>query len=268
MDNAASVGAVPTAEPGGMARLTGAALEVILRRLREPFDPALISWVVKARRNKGKQGLVLPYADPRAYSDRLDELFTPVGWTRDYTVQVVEGIDRRMNGSDRSTVCAMVLVVCRLSVKPLGHTHSGTGEGWADDSNVLTSCDARAFKRACACFGLGRYLYDVAGSWVNLDEYDRPLSYPALPAWALPGNGSGSKGGNGKRPTAQRAENPNGSGAGTVVPKRSGESNERTTGKGNRTISVEEVRAELKGLEHAVGSRLYESVVRLSLIHI
>jgi len=32
-----------------------------------------------------------------------------------------------------------------------------TGEEWADDENGMTSADAQAFKRACSCFGLGRY---------------------------------------------------------------------------------------------------------------
>jgi len=30
----------------------------------------------------GTRGLMMPYADPRAYSDRLNRLFTPAGWTR------------------------------------------------------------------------------------------------------------------------------------------------------------------------------------------
>jgi hypothetical protein len=46
--------------------------------------------------------------------------------------------------------------------------------------------EAQAFKRACTCFGLGRYLYYCAGTWVDLDERKRPKTVPALPAWATP----------------------------------------------------------------------------------
>jgi hypothetical protein len=46
--------------------------------------------------------------------------------------------------------------------------------------------EAQAFKRACTCFGLGRYLYNFAEMWVPLNEYRQPLHYPALPKWALP----------------------------------------------------------------------------------
>ena len=46
--------------------------------------------------------------------------------------------------------------------------------------------EAQAFKRACTCFGLGRYLYNFAEMWVPLNEHRQPLQVPALPQWALP----------------------------------------------------------------------------------
>src|SRR5947208_12833797 len=52
----------------------------------------------------------------------------------------------------------------------------------------MTSADAQAFKRACACFGLGRYFYEFRGSWVDLDQNQQPKRTPALPAWAIPEN--------------------------------------------------------------------------------
>lgn len=46
--------------------------------------------------------------------------------------------------------------------------------------------EAQAFKRSCACFGLGRYLYYFEGMWVDLDDRKRPKSVPQLPQWATP----------------------------------------------------------------------------------
>ena len=46
--------------------------------------------------------------------------------------------------------------------------------------------EAQAFKRACSCFGLGRYFYNFAEMWVDLDEYKHPREVPTLPSWALP----------------------------------------------------------------------------------
>ena len=46
-----------------------------------------MQWRVTEWSDGGTHGLMLPYADPRAYSDRLNDLFTPAGWSRKYTVQ-------------------------------------------------------------------------------------------------------------------------------------------------------------------------------------
>ena len=45
---------------------------------------------------------------------------------------------------------------------------------------------SQAFKRACSCFGLGRYLYYFTGVWVDLDERKRPKNIPRLFGWATP----------------------------------------------------------------------------------
>ena len=80
-----------------------------------------------------------------------------------------------------------MLVTCRVTIIGLW-SHSGTGEEWADDDNGMTSADAQAFKRACSCFGLGRYFYDIAAIWVDLDQHRQPARTPVLPAWVLPEN--------------------------------------------------------------------------------
>jgi hypothetical protein len=86
--------------------------------------------------------------------------------------------------NDQKTV-AKVFVTCELTIFGLG-THSATGEEWADDQNACTSAEAQAFKRACCCFGLGRYLYYFTGAWVDLDDRKRPKTVPQLAGWATP----------------------------------------------------------------------------------
>jgi SpoVK/Ycf46/Vps4 family AAA+-type ATPase len=46
--------------------------------------------------------------------------------------------------------------------------------------------EAQAFKRALSCFGLGRYLYDTDGEWIELDQLGIPKKIPKLPRWATP----------------------------------------------------------------------------------
>ena len=141
-------------------------IKQLIAELEVPFDPAVIEWRVTNTTKSGKlRGQVIPYADPRAYTDRLNSLFTPAGWTRKYAVHTSANFER---STDQKTV-AKVFVTCELTIFGLG-SHSATGEEWTDDDNAGTSAEAQAFKRACACFGLGRYLYYFDGVWVDLDE--------------------------------------------------------------------------------------------------
>jgi hypothetical protein len=129
------------------------------------------------------------YADQRAYTDRLNALFTPLGWTREYAVQTVQNFEMPRKGQGEGTIItAKVMVTCKVTIYGLG-THAGTGEEWATDDNALTRAEAQAFKRACSCFGLGRYFYDLPRTWVDLDDQKRPVVAPTLPDWARGRNG-------------------------------------------------------------------------------
>jgi hypothetical protein len=107
------------------------------------------------------------------------------GWTRAYKIETMSNITRMKKGE--SIVSGKILVTCTVTIVGLS-SHSGTGEEWADDENGMTSAEAQAFKRACACFGLGRYFYEFQGSWVDLDQNQQPKRIPALPTWAIPDN--------------------------------------------------------------------------------
>jgi hypothetical protein len=168
-------------------------LQKIRELLSEPFDPGEIKWRVTAtstqqtKHGPQKRGQLVAYADQRAYTDRLNEVFGEWGWTRNYDVQVAQNFERRAPGDKKETaVSAKVVVVSKVTIHGLG-SHTGVGEEWADDENAATRAEAQAFKRACACFGLGRYLYDLDKAWVDLDQYNRPVHTPNLPDWALPG---------------------------------------------------------------------------------
>jgi hypothetical protein len=127
----------------------------LVAALEVPFDPSQIEWrVMNTTKNQQQpRGQVVPYADQRAYTDRLNALFSPAGWTRKYAIHTSANFER----SKDQKIVAKVLVTCELTIFGLG-SHSATGEEWADDDNAGTAAEAQAFKRACACFGLGRYL--------------------------------------------------------------------------------------------------------------
>lgn len=153
----------------------------LVAKLEVPFQPAQVEWRIMATSQHGRRGLIMPYADQRAYIDRLNEIFTPAGWTRKYTVTTSANFER----DDDKKLVAKVFVTCDLTIHGIG-SHSATGEEWTDDDHAGTSAEAQAFKRACACFGLGRYLYYFTETWVDLNDRQQLLEEPQLAGWATP----------------------------------------------------------------------------------
>ena len=248
----------------------------VLLELEVPFSPDQVLWRVTNSTNDKKRGQVVPYADPRAYTDGLNALFSPQGWTREYKVETISNITRVKKGE--SILSGKVLVSCTVTIFVLG-SHSGTGEEWADDDNGITSADAQAFKRACSCFGLGRYFYDVPAIWVDLDQHRQPMRAPALSAWALPENwrkGMRPQGKNGNR-------NANASGQRVGSSGETGENSRRATVRRTRqtigssgngpeqagnsdglaaTKSDDELDQRILDMEKAVGTAFYRNILR------
>ncbi len=175
--------APPASDPNIPTGLTPTAkIRELIANLEVPFYPSVIEWrVTNTSKGGSPRGQVMPYADQRAYTDRLNTLVTPAGWTRRYTIHTSATFER----SKDQKIVVKVLVTCELTIFGLG-SHSATGEEWADDDNAATAAEAQSFKRACSCFGLGRYLYYFTGTWVDLDERKRPKTIPKLADWATP----------------------------------------------------------------------------------
>jgi len=240
--------APPASDINIPAALTPTATEIkeLIANLEVPFHPSVIEWrVTNTSKGGPPRGQVMPYADQRAYTDRLNTLVTPAGWTRRYTIHTSANFER----SKDQKIVAKVLVTCELTIFGLG-SHSATGEEWADDDNAATAAEAQSFKRACACFGLGRYLYYFTGTWVDLDERKRPKSVPKLAGWATP---EGWR--QGLRPNAEVASrrstqatvnNGNGNGA-------------DSEGLSEKSVSL--VR-EIEQMERSVGKRMYRGLLK------
>ena len=247
---------------------SASALDVkkLLSELEVPFPPAQVRWRVTNTSNDKKRGQVVPYADPRAYTDRLNALFTPRGWTREYKVETMGNITRMKKGE--SIVSGKVLVTCMVTISGIG-SHSGTGEEWADDDNGMTSADAQAFKRACSCFGLGRYFYDFPVFWVDLGQNRQPTRAPILSAWALPENWRKGIRPSGRNGNGSAAAPPNGSNGqsqtnGSNSPKASG-NGRPLAASGNGSASKangDDLDARILCMEQRVGTALYRNILR------
>jgi hypothetical protein len=70
-----------------MEKYTDEQVRQFVAALEEPFDPGAVKWRVTNTTSDRRRGQVIAYADPRAYTDRLNALFTVRGWTREYAVQ-------------------------------------------------------------------------------------------------------------------------------------------------------------------------------------
>lgn len=71
-------------------------IKEMVAALELPFEPEQIEWrVMNTTKNQQPvRGQVVPYADQRAYTDRLNALFTPAGWTRRYTIHTRANFER------------------------------------------------------------------------------------------------------------------------------------------------------------------------------
>src|SRR3974390_644387 len=240
----------------------------LLAALEVPFPPDQVRWRCTNTTNDKKRGQFVPYADPRAYTDRLNALFSPQGWTREYKIETMSNITRVKKGE--SIVSGKVLVTCTVTIIGLW-SHSGTGEEWADADNGMTSADAQAFNRACSCFGLGRYFYDIPAIWVDLNQHRQPARTPVLSGWALPENWRKGmrpqgKNGNGQANAgSQAARSSGGSNGNHRPPSGDGGNGQNQTEKANGSRSAaqgDDLDQRILSLEKAVGAGLYRNILR------
>lgn len=124
----------------------------ILVKLAAPFHPSRIIWKPGALNGKKDSALALAYADLRAYQSRLDEV-CGMNWSLSYTPW-----------GDR--------IICHITINGITRSATGEADSQSERSEIAgTAAEAQSVKRACAMFGLGRYLYNMPSLWV---EYDAP----------------------------------------------------------------------------------------------
>ncbi len=140
-------------------------LSQIIDALSEPFPAAYVEWKPQQVSKDGGKALAAAYVDARRYQERLD-LVCPDWATK---IELFDG------GR-----------VAKVSLTIAGVTREDVGEADGNDPNTVTTAVAQAFKRACAAFGLGRYLYFLPLVWCDYDQQRKKLiNTPTLPDWAL-----------------------------------------------------------------------------------
>ena len=130
--------------------------QAISAKLRAPFDPADVDFRPQGNPNGNGKAQAVCYIDARAVADRLDDVVGPGAWSFTYEPLVI----------DKGQI---QIAKGRLTIH--GVTKEDVGE--ASNFDASKGCVSDALKRAAVLWGIGRYLYDVGGEWVTLDQYKR-----------------------------------------------------------------------------------------------
>ena len=157
-----------------------------LNKLKEPFPYEDIEWRLQ-QADKGKNGIwgkCLAYVTNRAICNRLDEVVGPENWKNEFKT-----------GPDGG-------VLCGLSIKVDGEWVTKFDGSENTNIEAVKGGLSGAMKRAASTgWGIGRYLYNLEESWVEVTDKGKysgktkggewfRWNPPKLDAWALPG-GSG-----------------------------------------------------------------------------
>ncbi|WP_052076860.1 Rad52/Rad22 family DNA repair protein [Veillonella montpellierensis] len=160
----------------------------VFEELKKPFAPEDIEWRVGRKSKDKTKGTALAYLNARAVADRLDSAVGASNWAIEYT-PIDLGISSKLNRDGNATDYKGFLATITLNVKDedgnLVVVKRSDGANVTDFESIKGGLSG-AFKRAASQFGIGRYLYQLKESWVNIDNFGNFIQTPKLPSWALP----------------------------------------------------------------------------------
>jgi hypothetical protein len=158
--------------------------------LKAPFPPENIEWRVQRSglTNGNPWAFVLAYIDNRAILNRLDSVCGVANWKNEFKTGPDGGI------------------LCGISIRCDGEWVTKWDGAENTDIEAIKGGLSNSMKRAANQFGIGRYLYDLEGTFANIHpkgekqgvaidkknnnkkvyfKWDPPL----LPMWAIPSEG-------------------------------------------------------------------------------
>jgi hypothetical protein len=144
----------------------------LLKRLSDPFPECEVQWKPSSVSKDGRKAMALAYIDARSVADRLDQVLG-LDWSDSYEV------------FPSGSVCCTLTIT--LNGKSTSRQDIGKPSGQPDGGDKLKAAYSDALKRCATKFGIGRYLYSLPRTWVDLNERSQIDKGPRLPAWAIPG---------------------------------------------------------------------------------
>ena len=129
----------------------------IQKALAEPFAPEDLEWRLQQTFEEKKRGLAVPYVTARAIQNRLDDVVGPENWYNEY---------KPWHSSKNQDA-----QLCGISIYFEGHGFITKWDG-AEDSNVepIKGGLSDSMKRAAVKWGIGRVLYNMDMSFVDIER--------------------------------------------------------------------------------------------------
>lgn len=127
--------------------------EEIIKRLREPFGGREIEWKIQVTSQDKQRGMAVAYMDARAVQKRLDETVGPFNWKNVYSLW-----------HDNSQICGISIF---YDERKEWVTKFDGAEN--SDFEPIKGGLSDSFKRAASVWGIGRYLYEMEGVWVEIE---------------------------------------------------------------------------------------------------
>jgi len=128
--------------------------EEILKRLKEPFTSEEIEWKIQATTQDKSRGMAVAYIDSRAIQRRLDEVVGAFNWQNNYAIW-----------QDKSQICGL-----SIFNEERGEWVTKYDGAENTDYEPIKGGLSDAFKRAAIQWGIGRYLYELTGLWVDIEQ--------------------------------------------------------------------------------------------------
>lgn len=132
----------------------------LMSALAAPFPPHEIEWRVGSTNQDKTSGLALAYLTARHVMDRLDSTVGPTNWQDRY----------EFHGAR---------TVCYLSIRIDGEWVTKADGAGDSDVEAEKGAISDALKRAAVKFGIGRYLYDLGNTWVDVEAAGRSVKIKA-----------------------------------------------------------------------------------------
>ena len=133
-------------------------MEQIQSELSAPFPAADVEWRIQHAAQDKKRGLAVPYLQSRAIQSRLDAVVGPYNWKAEYKPW-------HNVGGAGSQLCG-IAVYC----EERGEWVQKWDGAENTDIEPVKGGISDSFKRAAVLWGIGRYLYGLAATWVDVEQ--------------------------------------------------------------------------------------------------